>query len=96
MAQLCGSRASFVPGTVDASCRRSQIRNPDDPTGSINGTPRSSRKSLRNLVLEAAYVGNEDIFWTPAAGFRDFNRDSPALLQQYGRHHRWFGPRHQR
>jgi len=41
------------------------------------------REITRNLVIEAAYVGNRNV-WQSTGGFQDFNAVSPALLNQYG------------
>jgi len=41
------------------------------------------REVTRNLLVEAAYVGNRNV-WQPTGGFQDFNAISPAMLQHYG------------
>jgi hypothetical protein len=41
------------------------------------------REITRNMVIEAAYVGNRNV-WQPATGFQDFNAVSEQLLAQYG------------
>jgi hypothetical protein len=41
------------------------------------------REITRDLLIEAAYVGNRNV-WQPTGAFQDFNAISPALLQHYG------------
>ena len=78
-----GSAFTFVPGTVNTNAATLIDPQSGRPDRVYQWNATLQREITRNLVLEAAYVGNEDI-WLGTAGFQDFNAISPALLQQYG------------
>ncbi len=71
------------PGTVNASAATLTDPQSGRPDRVYQWNATLQREITRNLVLEAAFVGNEDV-WLGTTGFQDFNAISPALLQKYG------------
>lgn len=75
--------AGFAPGTVNSVLGTLVDPNAGRPDRTYQWNISIQREITRNLVVEAAYIGNRNI-WGSTAGFQDFNAVSPALLQHYG------------
>ncbi len=70
-----GASSGALAGLIDPNAGR--------PDRTYQWKASLQREITRNLLVEVAYVGNENI-WQPTGGFQDFNAISPALLQSYG------------
>ncbi len=75
--------AAFIPGAVNTNVAAFIDPNAGRPDRTLQWQASLQREITRNLVIEAAYVGNRNV-WQSATGFQDFNAVSPALLQRYG------------
>jgi hypothetical protein len=70
-----------APALIDPNAGR--------PARQVQWSATVQREITRNLVLEAAYVGNRGVWWNviagaAGAGLSSFNDISPALLGKYG------------
>ena len=74
LGQLPGSVAA-APGYIDPNAGR--------PDRTFQWNIALQREITRNLVVEAAYVANRNV-WQPSTGFQDFNGISEQLLSKYG------------
>jgi Carboxypeptidase regulatory-like domain/TonB-dependent Receptor Plug Domain len=78
--------AGFAPGTVNTNLATLVDPNGGRPDRTYQWNLSIQHEITRNLVVEAAYVGNRNIWGTlpPGSSFQDFNAVSPAMLQRYG------------
>lgn len=81
----------FVPGTVNALQGGVNFVDPNSgrPDRTYQWNLTVQRELTRDLVVEAAYIGNRNIWASTggsalAVGFQDLNAVSPQLLQHYG------------
>ena len=74
---------SFTPGVVNPNNATLVDPNAGRPDRTYQWNIAIQREITRNLVFEAAYVGNRNI-WNATTGFQDFNAVSVATLQHYG------------
>jgi len=76
--------ASFVAGSVNAIPNGIFVDpNAGRPDRTYQWQASLQREITRNFVVEAAYVGNRNI-WQSATGFQDLNAVSVGMLQRYG------------
>jgi hypothetical protein len=72
----------LLPGAVGAAPTYID-NNAGRPDRTFQWNVALQREITRNLVIEAAYVGNRNV-WQPTAGMQDFNAVSEQLLAKYG------------
>jgi hypothetical protein len=79
---------SFTPGTVNANNATLVDPNGGRPDRTYQWNISLQREITRNFVVEAAYIGNRNIWGSTVAGtttgFQDLNAVSVATLQRYG------------
>lgn len=75
--------ASFARGTVNTNLATFVDPNGGRPDRTYQWNISLQREITRNFVVEAAYVGNRNI-WASTAGFQDFNAVSVKDLQRNG------------
>jgi hypothetical protein len=74
---------SLTPGTVNNAGATLVDPNAGRPDRTYQWNLTLQREITRNLVVEAAYVGNRGI-WQPTGGFQDFNAVGVDQLKRYG------------
>ena len=75
--------AAFIAGAINTNAATFIDPNAGRPDRTYQWQASLQREITRNLVIEAAYVGNRNI-WQAATGVQDFNAVSVGLLQHYG------------
>jgi hypothetical protein len=75
--------AGFARGTVNTNLATLVDPNAGRPDRTYQWNVSLQREITRNFVIEAAYVGNRNI-WATTGGFQDFNAVSVATLQRFG------------
>jgi hypothetical protein len=80
---------SFTPGVVNPNNATLVDPNSSRPDRRYQWNIAVQREITRNLVIEAAYVANRNI-WNATSGFQDFNAVSVDRLLRF--HRRWFTP----
>ncbi len=75
--------AGFIAGAINTNAAAFIDPNAGRPDRTYQWQASLQREITRNLVIEAAYVGNRNV-WQAATGFQDFNAVSVSSLQHYG------------